>query len=297
MPRTRTLQTSAGHSAGNILQETNASGRDHRPSRAVPPALFELKQVGFAYAQQPVLEDVSLRLHPGCFYGLLGPNGSGKTTLLDLLFGHKKPNRGRIFFRGRNMRACSQRELARQMALVPQSDQINFPFTVQEVVAMGRYPHLSRFQPLSARDHDLVEGVMDQAEISHLRTRPVTALSGGEKQRTIFARALAQDTPVLFLDEATSNLDIKHGLHLMGLTRDLVENKNLTVVAVFQDLNLAAAFCHRLIFLRRGRLHTCGRTDDVLTSKTLAQVFEVQAEVRKDDATGCRHVLFKAHHP
>jgi iron complex transport system ATP-binding protein len=138
---------------------------------------------------------------------------------------------------------------------------------------------------------------MDQAGISHLRARTVTTLSGGEKQRVIFARALAQDTPVILLDEATSNLDIKHGLHLMGLTRDLVQNNGLTVVAVFQDLNLAAAFCHRLIFLRQGRLHTWGRTEEVLTSNTLAQVFEVQAEVRRDDSTGCRHVVFRADSP
>jgi iron complex transport system ATP-binding protein len=261
------------------------------------PALFELEQVGFAYTQQPVLEDITLSLHPGCFYGLLGPNGSGKTTLLDLLFGHKRPTQGRINFQNRNIRESSQRELARNIALVPQSDQITFPFPVQEVVAMGRYPHLSRFQALSAHDHDLVDQVMDQAGIRHLRTRTVTALSGGEKQRVIFARALAQNTPVLLLDEATSNLDIKHGLHLMGLTQDLVHSNGLTVVAVFQDLNLAAAFCHRLIFLRQGRLHTWGRTEETLTSKTLAQVFEVHAEVRKDDPTGCRHVVFRADDP
>ncbi|WP_027371607.1 ABC transporter ATP-binding protein [Desulfovermiculus halophilus] len=260
-------------------------------------ALFQLDRVGFAYAQQPVLEDITLSLHSGCFYGLLGPNGSGKTTLLDLLFGHKRPTQGRITFQGQDIRHSSQRELARHIALVPQSDQINFPFTVQEVVAMGRYPHLSRFQALSAQDLDLVDRVMDQAKIRHLRSRPVTALSGGEKQRVIFARALAQDTPVLLLDEATSNLDIKYGLHLMGLTRDLVHSSGLSVVAVFQDLNLAAAFCHRLIFLRQGRLHTWGRTEDTLTSDTLAQVFEVHAEVRRDDSTGCRHVVFRADDP
>jgi iron complex transport system ATP-binding protein len=266
-------------------------------SGAMHPALFELERVGFAYAQQSVLEGITLSLHPGYFYGLLGPNGSGKTTLLDLMFGHKRPTHGSIAFQGRNIGHSSQRELARHIALVPQSDQINFPFTVHEVVAMGRYPHLSRFQALSAQDLELVDQVMDQAGISHLRARTVTALSGGEKQRVIFARALAQDTPVLLLDEATSNLDIKHGLHLMGLTRDLVHKKGLTVVAVFQDLNLAAAFCHRLIFLRQGRLHTWGRTEEVLTSKALAQVFEVQAEVRRDDSTGCRHVVFRANDP
>ena len=266
---------------------------DPLPSGAAQPAQFELKEVGFAYAQQMVLEDITLSLHPGCFYGLLGPNGSGKTTLLDLLFGHKRPSKGRILFQDREVHARSQRELARHMALVPQSDQVNFPFTVQEVVAMGRYPHLSRFQALSAQDCDLVDQVMDQAGISHLRSRPVTALSGGEKQRAIFARALAQDTPVLLLDEATSNLDIKHGLQLMGLTRDLVRSRGLTVVAVFQDLNLAAAFCHQLIFLRQGRLHTWGRTEEVLTSQTLAQVFEVRAEVWGDSSSDCKHVILR----
>ncbi|MFO7875759.1 MAG: ABC transporter ATP-binding protein [Desulfovermiculus sp.] len=281
------------NSTGHVLEETDASGRDPLLSGAVHPALFELDRIGFAYAQQPVLEDISLGLEPGCLYGLLGPNGSGKTTLLDLLFGHKRPTQGSILFQGRDIRHCTQRELARHMALVPQSDQINFPFSVQEVVAMGRYPHLSRFEPLSAQDHDLVQEVMDQAGIWHLRSRLVTTLSGGEKQRVIFARALAQNTPVLLLDEATSNLDIKHGLHLMRLTRDLVHTRGTTVVAVFQDLNLAAAFCHRLIFLRQGKVHTWGRTADVLTSQTLDQVFEVQAEVRFDPSAQCTHVIMR----
>ena len=255
--------------------------------------VFDLDQVDFAYAQESVLGDISLSLEPGSFYGLLGPNGSGKTTLLDLLFGHKRASKGCISFQGRNILTYSQRELARQMALVPQTDQINFPFAVQEVVAMGRYPHLSRFQALSAQDLDLVDEVMDQAGIAHLRARPVTTLSGGEKQRTIFARALAQNTPVLLLDEATSNLDIKHGLQLMGLTLHLVQNQGLTVVSVFQDLNLAAAFCHQLIFLRQGKLHTWGRTEEVLNSQTLAEVFEVRAEVRVDEAMGYRHVIMR----
>ncbi|MFP4035099.1 MAG: ABC transporter ATP-binding protein [Desulfovermiculus sp.] len=257
------------------------------------PALFQLDRVGFAYPQQPVLEDISLSLEPGCLYGLLGPNGSGKTTLLDLLFGHKRPTQGSIFFQGRDIRHFTQRVLARHMALVPQSEQINFPFSVQEVVAMGRYPHLSRFEPLSAQDHNLVQEVLDQAGIWHLRSRSVTTLSGGEKQRVIFARALAQDTPVLLLDEATSNLDIKHGLHLMRLTRDLVHTQGTTVVAVFQDLNLAAAFCHRLIFLRQGKVHTWGRTAEVLTSQTLDEVFEVQTEVRFDPSAQCTHVIMR----
>ncbi|MGM0540350.1 MAG: ABC transporter ATP-binding protein [Thermodesulfobacteriota bacterium] len=281
------------NSPGHVFEETDASGRDPLLSGAVHPALFELDRIGFAYAQQPVLEDISLGLEPGCLYGLLGPNGSGKTTLLDLLFGHKRPTQGSILFQGRDIRHCTQRELARHMALVPQSDQINFPFSVQEVVAMGRYPHLSRFEPLSAQDHDLVQEVMDQAGIWHLRSRLVTTLSGGEKQRVIFARALAQNTPVLLLDEATSNLDIKHGLHLMRLTRDLVHTRGTTVVAVFQDLNLAAAFCHRLIFLRQGKVHTWGRTADVLTSQTLDEVFEVQAEVRFDPSAQCTHVIMR----
>ena len=257
------------------------------------PTVFDLDRVGFAYGQEAVLGDISLSLEPGRFYGLLGPNGSGKTTLLDLLFGHKKPSRGHISLQGRDIGTYSQRQLARQMALVPQTDQINFPFAVQEVVAMGRYPHLSRFQALSPQDMDLVDEVMDQAGIGHLRSRPVTALSGGEKQRVIFARALAQATPILLLDEATSNLDIKHGLQLMGLTRDLVHSQGLTVVAVFQDLNLAAAFCHRLIFLRHGRVYTWGPTEEVLTSQTLGEVFEVRADVRVDEAANCRHVIMR----
>ena len=255
--------------------------------------LFQLEHVHFAYAGHEVLQDISLQFQAGRFYGLLGPNGSGKTTLLDLMFRHKQPQTGRLSLGTQDIKNYSRRALARNMALVPQSDQVNFPFSVHQVVCMGRYPHLSRFQALSAQDLDLVDQVVYQTGIDHLQDRAVTELSGGEKQRVIFARALAQDTPLLLLDEATSNLDLKHGLHLMHLTRSLTRDKGTTVLAVFHDINLAATFCDELIFLQQGRICISGRTCDVLTPETIAAVFEVQAQVHHDPETNRPHVLLR----
>jgi len=255
---------------------------------------FKLHNVTFGYSEQPVLQDLSLELEAGKFHGILGPNGSGKTTLLDLLFRHSSPQSGRISLQGRDLQGLGRRELGRTMALVPQVFNLSFPFQVREIVSMGRYPHTSRFASLSHQDWDLVDTVLEETGADHLKDRFVTELSGGERQRVIFARALVQDTPILLLDEATSNLDIKHGLSLMGLSRRRNQNQGTTVVAVFQDLNLAACFCDRFVFLRQGRVHAQGPVEDVLTSETVADVFGVHSRVSFDPFAQCKQVTYRA---
>ena len=255
---------------------------------------FELRKVTFGYADQPVLQDLDLELEAGGFHGIIGPNGSGKTTLLDLLFRHSQPQSGRISYQGRNLQDLGRRELGRTMALVPQVFSLNFPFQVREIVAMGRYPHISRFSALSPGDWDMVDTVLEETGTAHLRNRFVTELSGGERQRVIFARALVQDTPVLLLDEATSNLDIKHGLSLLGMSRKRNQDHGTTVIAVFQDLNLAACFCDSLVFFRQGRIHAQGPVQEVLTSQTVAEVFGVRSRVTFDEFAQCKQVSYRA---
>ena len=254
---------------------------------------FELQGVGFSFNGKKVIDGVSLSLAPGKFYGVVGPNGGGKTTLVDLICRFRAPQRGQIYYNGKTMTAYSKRQLAREISLVPQNFYINFPFRVRDVVMMGRYPYIPRFGRPSARDMDIVAAVMETADIAAMSERLVTELSGGERQRVVFARALAQDTPVLILDEATSNLDVGHAIRLLGLAAGKVRQESKTVLAVFQDINQAAAYCDQVIFMSQGRIAAHGGTREVLTPDTVRSVFDVDAKVYHDDYSNSLHVVFK----
>ncbi len=254
---------------------------------------FILQNVYFQHQETEILRDINISLSPGRIYGILGPNGSGKTTWLDLLIRHKTPSNGQINYQGQALDSYSRKQLAREMALVPQDLQLNFPFRVLEVLLMGRYPYLPRFAAPGAEDRAVVQQVLEQTGLQDLQQRYVTELSGGERQRVVFARALAQDTPVLILDEATASLDIKHGLQLLSLLRKKNQEQGLTILAVFQDINLAAAFCQELIFFKQGRLLLHGPTLDVLNQDNLLRIFGVPAKVHFDNYAQSAQVVYR----
>ena len=254
---------------------------------------FELNHISFNYAERKVIDDISLELEPGKFYGIIGPNGSGKTTLLDLLARHRLPDEGDIFYQGRVLSSFSKKELSRKIALVPQNFYINFPFTVKEIVMMGRYPHIPRFAAPSSDDMDILQTVMQLTDINEFADRYITELSGGERQRVVFARALAQDTPVLILDEATSSLDINFSISLLNIAEQRVKTNANTVVAVMQDINLAAGYCDYLIFMSGGKIAAHGATMTVLTPQTLRAVFNIAAKVYHEPYSESLQVVFK----
>lgn len=254
---------------------------------------YDIRDVAFGYGDKIILENISLHLPAGKFYGIVGPNGCGKTTLLDLLIRHKTPVRGRILLNGKDLARFSKKNLSRQAALVPQNFYINFPYTAEEIVMMGRYPHMARFAAPSESDHKLVDDVMDKADVARFKHRFVTELSGGERQRVVFARALAQDTPVLILDEASSNLDIHHALRLLGLAAEGVRKQGKTVIAVLQDINLAALYCDQLIFIKQGRIVNQGDTESTLTPETIQTVFNVRSKVSFDPFSNRKQVVFR----
>ena len=254
---------------------------------------FELNHISFNYAERKVIDDISLALVPGKFYGIIGPNGSGKTTLLDLLSRHRLPDEGNIFYQGKALSSFSKKELSKKIALVPQNFYINFPFTVKEIVMMGRYPHIPRFAAPSSDDVNILQNVMQLTETDKFSDRYITELSGGERQRVIFARALAQDTPVLILDEATSNLDINFSISLLNIAEHRVKTNENTVVAVMQDINLAAGYCDYLIFMSGGKIAAHGATPTVLNSETLRTVFKIEAKVYQEPYSQSLQVVFR----
>lgn len=254
---------------------------------------FALDSISFSYGEKTALDNLSLNLSPGRFYGLVGPNGCGKSTLLDVLMGNRQPASGTVRYANRPLDAYGRKELARNLALVPQDFTIHFAFTVLEVVLMGRHPYLPRFGAISAADLAIADQAMAAIGIEQFKDRLVTELSGGEKQRAVVARALTQMTPVLMLDEATSNLDISHTMEIFNVARDRVQNQGNTVIAVIHNLNLAAAYCDEIIFMKQGRIAATGPTSQTLTPQTIAEVFGVESRVALDAFSNRLQVSFR----
>ncbi len=255
--------------------------------------IIKTKKLSFAYDKRPIIENVDLEIEPGLFYGILGPNGCGKSTLIDLLTGLLKPASGIVEYRGKSIKTYSKRELAKEIALVPQNFYINFPFTAFDVVIMGRYPHMPRFASPSYSDMELVNHVMALTDIRKFKNRYMTEMSGGERQRVIFARALVQDTPMLMLDEATSNLDINHTLKLLNIVSNEISSGKKTVISVFQDINLAATYCDRLIFMKHGTIMATGKVKDILTPEIIGKVFGVDSHIYFDSYSNSMKVSFR----
>ncbi len=245
--------------------------------------LFSIKNCSFRYGDSEILTELTFDLYPGKFYGLIGPNGSGKSTLINLLMGTHLTNSGKIIFKNKPIESYNRRCLAQHLALVPQDISIGFDFSVYDIVLMGRHPHIPRFQQPSGGDLKSVAEAITLLDIEGIKDRPVTHLSGGEKQRVIVARALAQDTEVLMLDEATSSLDIEHTIQILRILRNRVEKTDKTIIAAVHDLNLAAAFCDELLVLKNKSLCHSGPIRSVLTNELLEEVFSVKGKVCYND--------------
>ncbi len=255
---------------------------------------IRIQDTSFSYGDTPILKDLSCTFSHGKFHAVLGPNGSGKTTLLDIISGFTPSKTGSIQIGQTKVTDLTKRELAKAIALVAQNYGINFPFTVSEVVLMGRHPYIDRFSHPSGEDRDRAGEAMALTGISHMKHRKITELSGGEKQRCIFARALCQDTPVLLLDEAFSNMDINHTLQLLGLLKTEVLNRKKTIIAVLHDLNLAAGWSDSMVFLKNGKIIAQGDTASVFTRENIQSVFNVDAKVEFNDYAQAKQAYFKA---
>ncbi|MDU7787927.1 MAG: ABC transporter ATP-binding protein [Veillonella sp.] len=227
---------------------------------------IQTDNIQVSFGPKTILHDISLDIRNKEFVGIIGPNGSGKSTFLKCLYRVLKPNNGKIFFDGTEMSSLSHRDTALKMAVVAQHSTVNFDFSVLEMVLMGRSP----YKGLLDRDK------IDQVGLSDFESRNFNTLSGGEQQRVILARALAQRTECLVLDEPTNHLDIKYQLELMTIVKRL----DATVVSAIHDLNLAAIYCDRLIALKDGSVVCTGPPHEVLTEETIRHIYGVSATVQ-----------------
>jgi iron complex transport system ATP-binding protein len=237
---------------------------------------------------ESLVRDLSLTVRTGQVVGLVGPNGSGKSTALRCVYRALRPTSGTVRIGPDDLLDLPPRKGAQCVAAATQGGAVDFDFTVEEVVALGRTPHVHGNRPLEPRERAVCERAMEQLEIRHLARRGVLTLSGGERQRVLLARALAQEARVLVLDEPTNHLDVRHQVGLLSLLR----GGGLTVLVVLHDLNLAAVACDQLGVLDRGRLVACGKPGEVVTEELARDVFGVAASVVPHPMTGDPQLLY-----
>lgn len=234
-----------------------------------------------------ILKGVSLEVEPGEFVGIIGPNGSGKSTLLKCIYRVLKPQAGVVRLDGTDMASLSYRKSAQAIAVLAQHNYYNFEFSVEDVVLMGRSPHKRAMERDNAEDYAIVAQALHTVGMETMAKRSFSTLSGGEQQRVILARALAQQTPCLILDEPTNHLDITYQLELM----DIVQGLGRTVVSAIHDLNIAAMYCTRLFVMQQGKLVASGTPEEVLTPELISRVYGVRAQVFRDEA-GFLRILY-----
>ncbi|NJR14799.1 MAG: ABC transporter ATP-binding protein [Calothrix sp. CSU_2_0] len=250
--------------------------------------MLRVENLSFNIQNNQILKDISLEVTTGEFVGLIGPNGSGKSSLLRCIYRVYKPDRGRVILNNQNIWEISTREMAQKTAVVLQEANSEFNFTVEEVVAMGRTPHQDIFEQETIKDRAIIEDALIQVGIEKFKQRNFNSLSGGEKQRVLVARAITQQPQLLILDEATNHLDIRYQLEIL----ELVKKLNITCIAALHDLNLAAAYCSRIIVLYSGSIVAEGFPESVLNPHLIRQVYNVESEIRIHPHTGKLQIYF-----
>ena len=249
------------------------------------------ESISHSYRNLPVLRGIDIEVKSGEILGIVGPNGAGKTTLLKILSGILKPTSGAVLINGVNIFSMENAERAKSISVVPQNAQIPDEITVMDTVLVGRNPHLRVFQWESVLDYKIAEEALKLTGLESLSSRPVRELSGGERQRTILAMALAQDCPIMLLDEPVNSLDLQHQYSIMDLVNQLVNDRVECAVVSMHDLTLAGQYCDRLVMLSDGMVLVEGSPTEVLTEDNILMVYGVNVSVIPHPQTGTPVVM------
>jgi ABC-type cobalamin/Fe3+-siderophores transport system ATPase subunit len=255
-----------------------------------PRTAIEARNVSFGYENRLVLTDISFSIGSGELVALIGPNGSGKTTLLKTLLGFLPAKNGQVTLQDRPLRAYPFKERAKTIAYVSQQPALTFPLTSYELVSLGRYPHASRFN-FSSADAAAVESALEQTDSRHLKERYFSTLSGGEKQKILIARALAQSARVLLLDEPTLHLDLYYQLQILAALKRLCMQQRITVITVLHDVNLVSLFADKALLLSDGTLRAFGAVRAVLNEANIKTLLGVEMKASEDTETGARYFV------
>ncbi|MFH1652825.1 MAG: ABC transporter ATP-binding protein [Pseudomonadota bacterium] len=253
--------------------------------------MIKLENISFSYDRTSLIADLSCEINRGEFVGIIGPNGSGKTTLIKLVCGLLKAGSGNVYLDGKNISDYSYRKRARLISVVPQEANIPFSFSVKEVVLMGRASYMSALSFEDRSDLAICERVMEMTKISHLSNRSIHEISGGERQRVVLARALAQEAEIIILDEPTNFLDLKHQVSIYQLLTRLNIEAKKTIIAVQHDINLAAIYCKRILILKDGGLISDGTPNDTITYANIKRAFDAETYVGVNEFTGIPYYI------
>ena len=257
--------------------------------------MLTIQSLSVSYGSQPVLQEVSLSVKPGEVFALIGPNGAGKTTLLRAISGVIRPLAGKVQAFGKDLIQLPATQRARFLAVVPQARKLPPAYTVWQTVLLGRTPHLGWLGQPSQRDLQRTQWALERTQTIDLAGRRVDQLSGGEQQLVLLARALAQDTPILLLDEPTAHLDLHHQSNLLSLVRHLAREQGLAVLMALHDLNLVALYSDQVALLVNGHLRASGNPDQVLTRQHLMEAYRVPLQVIAHPTHGTPLVLLNGH--
>ena len=246
--------------------------------------IIELKNLSIGYGNKSVLQDVNAKINKGEIVGIIGCNGAGKSTLLKTIRGLLSKQSGDILYFGRNLESFSEKELAREVAYLQQNVEVGFGYTGKDIVLAGRYPYMKWWKGESISDEELALKCMEYTGTKELAERPVNEVSGGQKQRILLAKVLAQQTPILFLDEPTTGLDMVYQEEIFRFSKALAE-MGKTILMVVHELNLAAKYCSRIILLGEGTVIADGRPDNVFTEKILSKAYNAPVRVIRSHNT------------
>lgn len=239
--------------------------------------MIDVEHIKVGYNDTTIIDNLSVHIPRGKITTIIGPNGCGKSTLLKTIARILKASDGAILLDGKTIATTSSKEIAKKMAILPQTAEAPAGLTVRELITYGRFPHQSRFGKLKQEDTDAIDWALQATNLSEFHNRPIEALSGGQRQRVWIAMALAQDTDIVILDEPTTYLDMAHQLDVLQLLARLNQEQEKTIIMVLHDLNHASRFSHYLIAMRAGQLVTEGTPAEVMTASVLQQVFQIQA--------------------
>lgn len=243
--------------------------------------MLEIVDLAFSYPTNLIIDGVNLKINKGEFVGLIGPNGCGKSTLLKNVYRTLKPKNGNIYFEDKNIQNLSYKETAKKISVISQNETIVFDFTVEEIVAMGRHPYKKLFDIDTKEEHDFIIKCLDYLGMKDKAKENYAYLSGGEQQRVLLAKAIAQDTNFMILDEPTNHLDIRYQMQIF----DLLKNMNMTVFTAIHDLNLATLYCDRLILMDNGKIIKDGSVEEVMTEQNIKEIYKVDVKVYKQETT------------
>ncbi len=252
---------------------------------------LEIENLNFGYETKTVLENISFKVKQGEFISIIGPNGSGKSTLLKLLSNIYNPKSGTILIQGKNIKDYKRKELAKKMALVPQNTVTDYEFLVEDIVLMGRYPYIGRFEKEKDEDYHIVDEALKLTNTYNLKKRRINEISGGELQRVIVAKALAQNPDILLLDEPTSHLDINHQMEILRLLKNLNQKKGTTVVLVIHDINLASRYSDRILLLNNGSILGIGQPSEVVNKPNIEKAYNLKVAIERNPITDSIHII------